>query len=122
MPSPALVDAVALEDTTDVTPEEAGARQMALRIVDDEVHVVLRDPEHGSSAARSVEVAAGGPLDGSDPMAARLVPLWNAVQACLAGFQALLAPEVHEPETSSPLAARPARDPEPAPPPAPVRP
>jgi ATP-dependent Clp protease ATP-binding subunit ClpA len=72
-----------LEDTTDVTPEEAAARQMELRVDGDEVHIVLRD---AATLERSklVVASAGGAVKGAGPNASAFIPIWSVLHDSLA--------------------------------------
>jgi ATP-dependent Clp protease ATP-binding subunit ClpA len=80
-----------LEDTTDVTPEEAAARQMELRVDGDEVHIVLRDEvtlKHG----KQVVDLAGGAVRSDGANTAAFIPVWSVVQNSLARLVAALSP------------------------------
>jgi ATP-dependent Clp protease ATP-binding subunit ClpA len=77
-----------VEETTDVTPEEAAARQMELQIEGEEVHLVLRDAATLERARRLVE-RAGGPVTGDRAFAA----VWAELQTSLARIEATLADE-----------------------------
>jgi ATP-dependent Clp protease ATP-binding subunit ClpA len=81
-----------LEDTTDVTPEEAAARQMELRVDGEEVHVVLRDP---ASLERTKLIVGfvGGPVKGEQVTARGLTAVWREVQNTLAELEAARLPE-----------------------------
>jgi ATP-dependent Clp protease ATP-binding subunit ClpA len=81
-----------LEDTTDVTPEEAAARQMELRVDGDEVHIVVGDPatvERG----KLVVGLAGGAVKGEGTHTAVFIPIWSEVRNSLARLEAALSGE-----------------------------
>jgi ATP-dependent Clp protease ATP-binding subunit ClpC len=87
----ARIDELGVEGTTDVTPEEAAARSMELRVEGDEVHVVLRD-EITVEQARSVTKLHAGPIKGDDPLlTGALVELWKAVLSGIEEIQRRLA-------------------------------
>jgi ATP-dependent Clp protease ATP-binding subunit ClpA len=77
-----------LEDTTDVTPEEAAARQMELRVDGDEVHIVLRD-EATLERSKLVVASAGGAVTGAGPNASAFIPIWSVLHDGLARLAAL---------------------------------
>jgi hypothetical protein len=78
----AKVDQFDTEDTTDATPQELAARNMELRVVDDEVHLVFRDTAT-VDLARAVAEAVGGPLTATGPVTGRFVPLWTTTNELL---------------------------------------
>jgi ATP-dependent Clp protease ATP-binding subunit ClpA len=77
-----------LEDTTDVTPEEAAARQMELRVDGDEVHIVLRD-DATLERSKLVVASAGGAIKGAGPNASAFIPIWSVLHDSLARLAAL---------------------------------
>lgn len=88
----ARIDALDPETTTDANPEEAAARGMEIRLVGDEVHVILRDPATVASA-RQVTELSGGPIRGAGPVAGMFVPLWRSTGQLLSQIRHLLEPE-----------------------------
>jgi ATP-dependent Clp protease ATP-binding subunit ClpC len=100
----AALDEVGIEGTSDVVPEEAAARAMEIRVEDEEVHVVLRDP--GSlSSARMITERIGGPLRGDDPVGAGAIVAWRALIRYLLDVQARVAPP-DEPAAGDPASER----------------
>jgi ATP-dependent Clp protease ATP-binding subunit ClpA len=81
-----------VEDTTDVTPEEAAARQMELRVDGDEVHIVIGDPATVERGTMVVGLA-GGAVKGEGPNAAVFIPIWSVVRNSLARLEAALTAE-----------------------------
>ena len=79
-----------LEDTTDVTPEEAAARQMELQMDGDEVHVILRDATAVEGCKRVLDLA-GGSIKGADATARGFAAVWREVQQALARTEAALS-------------------------------
>jgi ATP-dependent Clp protease ATP-binding subunit ClpC len=73
----AKIDELGTEGTTDISPEDAAARQMELRLGDDEVTIVLRD---GATLelARSLTAAVGNPVRGDVPTGSPLIGMWQA--------------------------------------------
>jgi ATP-dependent Clp protease ATP-binding subunit ClpC len=94
----AKIDELGIEGTTDVTPEEAAARQIEVQLVGEEVHVVLRD-ETTVQLVRSVTEQLGGALRGDDPAAGSLVGLWQGTLAGLEEVRRRVAPAPDEPDT-----------------------
>ncbi|MYW49105.1 Clp protease N-terminal domain-containing protein [Streptomyces sp. SID161] len=88
----AKIDEIDPETTTDANPEEAAARRMEIRLVDDEVHLILRDPAT-VTAARKVTELSGGPVLGAGPVAGMFVPLWRSTNQLLSRIQRVLEPE-----------------------------
>jgi len=88
----ARIDELGVEGTTDLTPEEAAARRMEVRVEGDEVHLVLRD-DAALALGRAVADQVGGTLQGDDPLAAALVPVWQASVAALDDLAQQLAGE-----------------------------
>ena len=86
----ATLGALRLEDTTDVTPEEAAARQMELRIDGDEVHIVMGDPDT-VERGKLVVGLAGGAVKGEGPNADVFIPVWTSVRNSLARLEATLS-------------------------------
>ncbi len=102
----AKIDELGTAGTTDLSPDEAGAQQMELRITDDEVTVVLRD-EEARELGRSLTAAVGGALTGTAGTASPLVGLWRANVDALRDLVERLTPGVDEldQESSSRAAA-----------------
>ncbi|MEU5540169.1 Clp protease N-terminal domain-containing protein [Streptomyces sp. NPDC020362] len=88
----AKIDELDPETTTDANPEEAAARKMEIRLVDDEVHLILRDPTT-VTVARKVTELSGGPIQGVGPVAGMFVPLWRSTNQLLLQIQRMLEPE-----------------------------
>jgi hypothetical protein len=91
----AKIDELDPETTTDATPEETAARKMEIRLVDDEVHVVLRDPATVAIATKITELSEG-PIRGVGPVAGMFVPLWRSTNRLLARIQRLLEPQTDQ--------------------------
>jgi ATP-dependent Clp protease ATP-binding subunit ClpC len=91
----AKIDDLDPETTTDANPDEAGARKMEIRVVDDEVHLILRDPATVTIAKQVTELS-GGPIQGVGPVAGMFVPLWRSTSQLLLQIQRLLEPEPEE--------------------------
>jgi ATP-dependent Clp protease ATP-binding subunit ClpA len=87
----AKIDELGPEGTTDVTPEEAAARRMEVRVVGDEVHVVLRD-ELVLGLTHKATDQLGDPIRGDDPAAGSLVGLWSSIVRSLEELERLVAP------------------------------
>jgi ATP-dependent Clp protease ATP-binding subunit ClpA len=79
-----------VEETTDITPEQAAARQMELRVEGDEVHVVLRD-ERTVELGNEVVGLAGGSVKGDGPLGGAFTSLWSEMQTSLARIKATLS-------------------------------
>ncbi|OQR64543.1 Clp protease [Streptomyces maremycinicus] len=88
----AKIDELDPETTTDANPEEAAARRMEIRLVDDEVHLILRDPATLTLAEQVIELS-GGPIRGVGPVAGMFVPLWRSTDQLLAQLHRVLEPE-----------------------------
>ncbi|RPF37928.1 Clp protease N-terminal domain-containing protein [Streptomyces sp. TLI_185] len=96
----AKIDELDPETTTDANPEEAAARRMEIRLVDDEVHLILRDPAT-VAAAKKVTELSGGPIQGVGPVAGLFVPLWRSANQLLQQIQRTLEPEPEEDDGSA---------------------
>ncbi|HEX4222359.1 MAG TPA: Clp protease N-terminal domain-containing protein [Pseudonocardiaceae bacterium] len=96
----AKIDELDPETTTDANPEEAAARKMEIRVVDDEVHLILRDEATVAMAKKATELS-DGPIQGAGPVAGLFIPLWRATNQLLLEIQRLLEPE-DEDEDGSP--------------------
>ncbi|MFF4799325.1 Clp protease N-terminal domain-containing protein [Streptomyces sp. NPDC001351] len=96
----AKIDELDPETTTDANPEEAAARKMEIRLVDDEVHLILRDPAT-VAAAKKVTELSGGPIQGVGPVAGLFVPLWRSANQLLQQIQRTLEPEPEEDDGSA---------------------
>jgi ATP-dependent Clp protease ATP-binding subunit ClpC len=88
----AKIDELDPETTTDANPEEAAARKMEIRLVDDEVHLILRDPATVTIAKKVIELS-DGPIQGIGPVAGMFVPLWRSTNQLLLQIQRILEPE-----------------------------
>jgi ATP-dependent Clp protease ATP-binding subunit ClpA len=82
----ATIDELGTEGTADVSPEDAAARQVEVRLDDDVLTVVLRD-EAAVQLGRSLTAAVGNPVRGDVPGGSPLIGLW---QANLIALQQLL--------------------------------
>ncbi|GAA3836514.1 hypothetical protein GCM10022403_081350 [Streptomyces coacervatus] len=91
----AKIDELDPETTTDANPDEAAARKMEIRLVDDEVHLILRDPATVTVAKKVTELS-GGPVEGIGPVAGMFVPLWRSTNQLLLQIQRTLEPETEE--------------------------
>jgi ATP-dependent Clp protease ATP-binding subunit ClpC len=96
----AKIDELDPETTTDANPEEAAARKMEIRLVDDEVHLILRDAATVTIAKQVTELA-DGPIQGAGPVAGLFIPLWRATNQLLLEIQRLLEPESDDDAESS---------------------
>jgi ATP-dependent Clp protease ATP-binding subunit ClpA len=102
----AKVDELDPENTTDATPAETAARKMELRMVDGEVHVVLRDAGTVELAG-TVTAEHGGVLAATGPLAGAFVPLWNSVNSLLVKLsESLDADEDEDADQASTLVRR----------------
>lgn len=96
----AKIDELDPETTTDANPEESAARRMEIRLVDDEVHLILRDPATVTLAKKVTELT-NGPIQGVGPVAGMFVPLWRATNQLLLQIQHVLEPEPEEGDDAS---------------------
>ncbi|MEV6946566.1 Clp protease N-terminal domain-containing protein [Streptomyces sp. NPDC051172] len=96
----AKIDELDPETTTDANPEEAAARKMEIRLVDDEVHLILRDPAT-VAAAKKVTELSGGPIRGVGPVAGLFVPLWRSAGQLLQQIRRTLEPEPEDDDGST---------------------
>ncbi|MET8454246.1 Clp protease N-terminal domain-containing protein [Streptomyces sp. NPDC005209] len=96
----AKIDELDPETTTDANPEEAAARKMEIRLVDDEVHLILRDPTTVTIAKKVTELS-NGPIQGVGPVAGMFVPLWRSTNQLLGQIQGTLGPEPEEDDGSA---------------------
>ncbi|MEU5208755.1 Clp protease N-terminal domain-containing protein [Streptomyces sp. NPDC020742] len=96
----AKIDELDPEATTDANPEEAAARKMEIRLVDDEVHLILRDPTTVMVAKKVTELS-DGPVQGVGPVAGMFVPLWRSTNQLLQQIQRMLEPEPEEEDGSA---------------------
>ncbi|WP_406333958.1 Clp protease N-terminal domain-containing protein [Streptomyces sp. NBC_00203] len=96
----AKIDELDPETTTDANPEEAAARKMEIRLVDDEVHLILRDPATVTIAKKVTELS-NGPIQGVGPVAGMFVPLWRSTNQLLLQIQRVLEPEPGEEDGSA---------------------
>ncbi|WP_414636103.1 Clp protease N-terminal domain-containing protein [Amycolatopsis sp.] len=91
----AKIDELDPETTTDANPEEAAARKMEIRLVDDEVHLILRDLTTVTIVKKVTELS-DGPIQGVGPVAGMFVPLWRSTNQLLLQIQRMLEPEPDE--------------------------
>ncbi|MGW2048258.1 Clp protease N-terminal domain-containing protein [Streptomyces sp. NPDC001858] len=96
----AKIDELDPETTTDANPEEAAARKMEIRLVDDEVHLILRDPTT-LTAAKKVAELSDGPIQGVGPVAGLFVPLWRSTNQLLLQVQRMLEPDPEDEDGSA---------------------
>ncbi|MEU3348284.1 Clp protease N-terminal domain-containing protein [Streptomyces sp. NPDC006700] len=96
----AKIDELDPETTTDANPEETAARRMEIRLVHDEVHVILRDPSTVTIAKQVTELSEG-PIRGVGPVAGMFVPLWRSTNQLLLQIQRVLEPEPEEEDGSA---------------------
>ncbi|MFF9089945.1 Clp protease N-terminal domain-containing protein [Streptomyces sp. NPDC014991] len=96
----AKIDALDPETTTDANPEEAAARKMEIRLVDDEVHLILRDPATVMTARKVTELSDGS-IHGVGPVTGMFVPLWRSTNQLLSHIQRMLEPETEEEDESA---------------------
>ncbi|MFF1443131.1 Clp protease N-terminal domain-containing protein [Streptomyces sp. NPDC058295] len=96
----AKIDELDPETTSDANPEEAAARKMEIRLVDDEVHLILRDPATVTIAKKVTELS-NGPIQGVGPVAGMFVPLWRSTNQLLLQVQGVLEPEPGEEDGSA---------------------
>src|SRR5438067_1024325 len=62
----AKIDELGIDETSDLTPEQAAARRMEIRLEGDEVHLVLRD-DVTTELVRTMTAELDGPVRGDDP-------------------------------------------------------
>ncbi|MEC3978215.1 Clp protease N-terminal domain-containing protein [Amycolatopsis sp. H20-H5] len=91
----AKIDELDPETTTDANPEETAARKMEIRLVDDEVQLILRDPTTVTIARKVIELS-DGPIQGVGPVAGLFVPLWRSTNQLLQQILRVLEPEPDE--------------------------
>ncbi|MEV1066076.1 Clp protease N-terminal domain-containing protein [Streptomyces sp. NPDC050263] len=96
----AKIDELDPETTTDANPEEAAARKMEIRLVDDEVHLILRDPTTVTIAKKVTELS-DGPIQGVGPVAGMFVPLWRSTNQLLLQLQRVLEPDPEDVDGSA---------------------
>ncbi|MFI5794360.1 Clp protease N-terminal domain-containing protein [Streptomyces sp. NPDC051677] len=96
----AKIDELDPETTTDANPEEAAARKMEIRVVDDEVHLILRDPTT-VTLAKEVAELCDGPVQGVGPVAGLFVPLSRSTDQLLLQLRGMLEPEPEEDDGSA---------------------
>ncbi len=91
----AKIDELDPETTTDANPEETAARTMEIRLVGDEVHLILRDPTTVTIAKKVTELS-NGPIHAAGPVAGLFVPLWRSTNQLLQQIQHVLDPDPAE--------------------------
>lgn len=93
----AKIDEVGLDGTTDLTPTEAAARRVTVRLEGDAAEpagrrvVIELGDEHTVGLVDTIIAVTGGPLRGDDAVGGSLVGLWEAVAAELASVAEHLA-------------------------------
>jgi len=114
----AKIDEVGLDGTTDLTPTEAAARRMTVRLEGDAADpagrrvVIELGDEHTVGLVETMIDVVGGPLRGDDLVAGSFVGLWEAVSAELADVAERLAgpdEQGDEGEADEPGVLRPVR-------------
>jgi hypothetical protein len=95
----AKIDELDPETTTDANPEETAARRMEIRLVDDEVHLILRDRTTVEMAEKVAELSEG-PIRGVGPVAGLFIPVWRSTNQLLEQVQRVLEPEPEQPAES----------------------
>jgi ATP-dependent Clp protease ATP-binding subunit ClpC len=98
----ATIDEVGIEGTSDLTDEEAAARQMEVQVVEGEVRIGLRDSA-AVELTQAIIDQLGGPVRGDDPLVGGLVGLHQEILRFLTELRARVAPSPED-----------APDPEPA--------
>jgi ATP-dependent Clp protease ATP-binding subunit ClpC len=93
----AKIDELGVEGTTDITPEQAAARQLEVRLDGEEVHLVMRD-ETAVQLVRTITDTVVGPVRGDDAAVGSLVGLWQAIIAQLEEVRRRVAPLPEEAE------------------------
>jgi ATP-dependent Clp protease ATP-binding subunit ClpA len=88
----AKIDEVGIEDTADLTDDEAAARRMEIRLADDEVQLVLRD-ESTIELVKAVIEQLGGPVRGDDPVVGGLTGLRHDIVRFLSTLKSRLTPD-----------------------------
>jgi ATP-dependent Clp protease ATP-binding subunit ClpC len=92
----AKLDEIAIEDTSDATPEETAARAMELRLHDDRVEIVLYD-QRTIEVMRAITRELGEPVRGDDPAVGSMVSLWQAVVGGLEELRSTTVPVADPP-------------------------
>lgn len=87
----ATIDEVGIEGTTDLTDEEAAARQMEILVENGEVRIALRD-RAAVELAETITEHLGGPIRGNDPLAGGLVGLHQEIVRFLTDLRSRVAP------------------------------
>jgi ATP-dependent Clp protease ATP-binding subunit ClpA len=94
----AKLDEIAIEGTTDATPEETAARAMEIRLHDDRVEIVLRD-QRTIELTRAISQEIGEPVRGNDPAVGSMVNLRQAVLSALEELRDRTLPTTDPPKT-----------------------
>jgi ATP-dependent Clp protease ATP-binding subunit ClpA len=87
----AKIDEVGIDGTTDLTDDEAAARQVEIHVTDDTITITLRD-EAALELGRAVTEQLGGPIRGDDAAVGGLVSLHQAVIRSLTEVRVRVAP------------------------------
>jgi ATP-dependent Clp protease ATP-binding subunit ClpC len=77
------LDDLGTAGTRDETPEQAALRSVELRVDDDALHVIVRDPGTVARARTVLNQLGGESLSGENPLAAPLAGIWHAVRRTL---------------------------------------
>jgi ATP-dependent Clp protease ATP-binding subunit ClpA len=97
----AKIDEVGIDGTTDLTDEEAAARQMKIDVTDDTITITLRD-EAALELGRAVTEQLGGPIRGDDAAVGGLVSLHQAVIRFMTEVRVRVAPSPEDLPGSDP--------------------
>jgi ATP-dependent Clp protease ATP-binding subunit ClpC len=95
----AKIDEIGVDGTSDITPAEAAARQMELRIEGGVAHVVLGD-EASVHLVRTLIESFRGTVRGGDVAVGSLAPLWSAIVGSLEELCERMAPVADESEAA----------------------
>ena len=93
--------------TSDEAPEEAGRRQMVIRVTEDQLTIEAADPVIVAAAKAALnslgdQAAADGSIPGALPACASLTIVWQALQDSLADIQRRQAAAAGEPDPGAP--------------------
>jgi ATP-dependent Clp protease ATP-binding subunit ClpC len=93
------VDELDADTTTDATPQETAARQMEIRVADDEVLLVFRDEATIRRAQAVNELTGTGSIRPAGPLTGRFVPLWTQLNELLLDLSRTLGQDEGSKET-----------------------
>jgi ATP-dependent Clp protease ATP-binding subunit ClpC len=97
----ATIDEVGIEGTSDLTDEEAAARQMEISVADGEIRIVLRDAT-AVELADTVTEHLAGPVRGDDPLAGGMVGLHQEIVRFLTDLRTRVAPSPSTEDAAGP--------------------